>query len=73
MAKIACISCKYATVDNHASVGEWIAYKCSNPDSEFHKALLNVGINGETQKRISWTGCEFGEQRVVAKFKEMEV
>ncbi len=65
MAKIACISCKYATVDKSASMGGWTAYECSHSESEYDKALLNVGINGETQKRISWTGCEFGKRRDV--------
>lgn len=63
MAKTKCISCKYATVDNHASVGGWIAYECSNPESDFHKALLNVGVDGSRHKRISWSGCECGKRR----------
>ncbi len=63
MAKVKCIDCKYATVDKHASIGGWTAYECSNPDGEYHKALLNVGINGERQKQISWQGCELGRRR----------
>ena len=36
------ISCKYATVDKTMSEKGWNAYECSNADSEYHKALLNV-------------------------------
>lgn len=61
--KVMCINCKYARVDDSASIGTWKAYECSNTNSEFHKALLNVGIHGEMHKRISWCGCEQGERR----------
>ena len=60
---IMCISCKYATVDQDACEGSWIAYECSNSESEYHKALVNVGANGEKNKRISWSGCEHGVRR----------
>jgi hypothetical protein len=40
----------------------WAAYQCTNCDSEYHRALLNVSYNGDRQLRISWSGCECGEK-----------
>jgi hypothetical protein len=42
MKHIKCISCRFATVDKKASDSGWTAYECSNPKSEYYKALLNV-------------------------------
>lgn len=53
---IKCISCKFAKIDESASNSKWDAYECSNPKSEYHRALLNVTPNGEMLKRISWSG-----------------
>jgi len=39
----------------------WAAVECTNPDSEFHRALLNVTVNGGMQDRATWNGCEEGE------------
>ncbi len=58
--RIMCISCKHATADKQATEGKWTAYECSNADSEFYKALVNVGVNGEMHKKISWSGCKHG-------------
>jgi hypothetical protein len=41
----------------------WAAIECSNSRSEYHKALLNVSVNGDRQDRVSWSGCEHGERR----------
>ena len=41
----------------------WAAIQCTNPESEYHKALLNVSINGDMQDRITWSGCIDGERR----------
>jgi len=40
---------------------KWAAIQCVNPDSDYHKALLNVSINGDMQDRITWSGCTCGE------------
>jgi hypothetical protein len=61
--KIPCISCRYARPDPRASEGGWTAYECGNPESEYHKALLNVTPSGEKQYRITWCGCKCGERR----------
>ena len=41
----------------------WAAIQCTNPESEYHKALLNVSINGDMQDRVTWSGCIDGERR----------
>lgn len=61
--KIRCVSCKYAQVDKTASEGSWEAYQCINRKSEYYRALLNVSIEGDKAKRITWSGCELGERR----------
>jgi len=60
---IRCISCRFARPDKKASDRGWTAYECGNPESEYHKALLNVTPTGEKQYRITWSGCEYGERR----------
>jgi hypothetical protein len=62
--KIKCISCRFATIDESASDRDWKAYECSNPESEYHKSLINISENGDKHKRISWSGCEQGERKV---------
>ena len=47
---IKCISCKFAKIEEGASNSKWDAYECSNPKSEYHRALLNVRPNGEMLK-----------------------
>ena len=42
---------------------KWAAMECGNSDSEFYKALLNVTPGGDTQARITWSGCACGERR----------
>ena len=60
---IRCISCKHTRPDPTVSEGQWTAYQCGNAASEYHKALVNVAINGDRQHRISWSGCPLGERR----------
>lgn len=60
---IKCISCRFAKLDECASDSKWDAYECSNPISEYHKALLNVTTDGGKLKRISWKGCLEGERK----------
>ena len=64
MAKhIKCARCRFAQRDPKASDSEWTAYQCGNPKSEYHKALINVTLNGDKQELISWTGCVCGIPR----------
>jgi hypothetical protein len=42
----------------------WAAIECANPDSEYHKALLNVTPNGDKQNCVTWCGCSEGERRL---------
>jgi hypothetical protein len=42
---------------------KWKAIECANPDSEYHKALLNVSPNGDRQERVTWCGCGEGVGR----------
>ena len=58
---IKCISCRFARVDKSLSGTEWTAYECSNINSEYYMALLNINPNGGKKLEISWTGCEHGE------------
>lgn len=67
---IACISCQFATVDESASDKRWMAYECSNPESEYHKSLLNVSPNGDKNARISWSGCDYAKRKVPLKHQE---
>jgi len=41
----------------------WAAVECANPDSEFHRSLLNVTANGGMQDRVTWSGCDRGVRR----------
>lgn len=63
---IRCASCRFIRADRMASDRDWTAIMCGNPASVYHKALLNVSIDGDKQSRITWTGCEKGEERKVA-------
>jgi len=42
---------------------KWAAYRCTNSNSEYYKALLNVSPSGDMQSRITWSGCAGGERR----------
>ena len=64
MKHIKCISCRFATADKKASDSGWTAYECSNPKSEYYKALLNVTPDGDKRIRITWSGCARGERKV---------
>ncbi|MGO1368529.1 hypothetical protein [Senegalia sp. (in: firmicutes)] len=67
---IKCISCRFAKVDKDASDSKWDAYECSNPKSQYHKALLNTTPNGGKLKRISWSGCPHGKRKVKSNAKK---
>ena len=41
----------------------WAAVQCINPDSEYHRCLLNITPNGDKQQRVTWSGCPLGERR----------
>jgi hypothetical protein len=41
----------------------WAAIQCTNPKSEYHRALLNITLNGDIQSRVTWNGCACGETR----------
>ena len=62
--KIKCRDCRFARVDENAGDRDWTAYECGNPESEYHKALINVTPNGERMKNISWQGCEAGRAKI---------
>ena len=65
MAKhIRCADCKFVQEDEAFSDNLWTAYQCGNHKSEFHRSLLNITINGDKQKFISWRGCVVGERKV---------
>ena len=68
--RVRCISCRFATVDESASENKWKAYECSSPESEYHKSLLNVDVEGNKQKRITWSGCEHGKKKAHLECKE---
>lgn len=61
--KVPCVNCIYATEDRKASVGSWTAYECSNPESMFYLALLNVTKCGKKLRQITWSGCDKGKRR----------
>lgn len=67
---IKCISCSFAKEDEYSSDSKWKAYECSNPKSEYHRALLNIRSDGEKLKRISWSGCPHGERKVKSNAKK---
>ena len=48
---------------------KWPAIQCTNPESEYYRALLNVTPSGDMQDRVTWSGCVCGEpvERSVAK------
>lgn len=70
MKHIKCISCRFAQVDEKASDKSWTAYECSNPESDYYKALLNITPAGGKLTRISWSGCVHGERKVKANAQE---
>jgi hypothetical protein len=48
---------------------KWAAIQCTNPASEFYRALLNVSPNGDMLDSVTWSGCVCGKpvERGVAK------
>lgn len=53
-----CQSCCFVRHDPSASDGSFPAFECSNPKSEFYRALLNVTKNGDLEAAIQWIGCD---------------
>ena len=45
---------------------KWKAVQCVCSVSPYQYSLLNVTINGDKLKRVSWSGCEHGKRRVKA-------
>jgi len=41
---------------------KWAAIQCANPESEYHRALLNVTLGGDSQDQVTWVGCPLGEK-----------
>ena len=41
---------------------KWPAIQCTNHESEYYRALLNITLGGDKQDRITWTGCPLGER-----------
>jgi len=58
--QIRCSQCRYAQPDPTASKGKWTAYECSNRESDYYRALLNITEGGAKQDSVTWTGCECG-------------
>ena len=63
---VCCNGCKFKGTDAVCPKQTlmWAAVECGNPDSEYHKALLNVTLGGEIQDRVTWSGCVCGERGV---------
>jgi hypothetical protein len=56
-----CSKCRFALKDKQASNISWTAYQCGNINSEYYGCLLNTSKSGNTLRRITWSGCKFGE------------
>jgi hypothetical protein len=50
---------RFETVCSKQEV-KWPAIQCGNPDSEYHRSLLNITPSGEKLTRIAWSGCREG-------------
>lgn len=61
--KIRCASCTFVKEDATMNTRKWKAYECGNPQSEFHKSLLNVSVHGNKQPAITWSGCSCAVRR----------
>lgn len=59
---VKCADCRFARLDRTMCDRGWRAYKCGNPKSEYHQALLNVTSSGKKQAKITWCGCDKGEE-----------
>ena len=55
--------CEYRNTDDICpkQTLNWAAYECGNNRSGYHKALLNVTINGDKRTGVSWSGCKEGQ------------
>ena len=63
MAKhIRCSQCRFVRPDKAASEKGWTAYECGNRKSEYYKALVNVSLDGDMLRRVTWKGCPCGER-----------
>lgn len=61
---IKCEDCCFVRPDKSASTATWMAFECGNNESEYHRCLLNITLNGDKQQRITWAGCELGKRRL---------
>ena len=78
-----CANCKYAVEDVsteswervHNSYQVWVGIECSNPDSKYYKALLNITKKGTPQSEVTWKGCELHKEKPakgqVARFENI--
>ena len=41
---------------------KWPAIQCTNTESEYYRALLNITLGGDKQERITWACCPLGER-----------
>jgi len=59
---IKCYDCTFAieAIRNKRTV-----FVCSNKNSEFHKALLNINIDGKSSIRPTWRGCTLGKVKAI--------
>jgi len=54
-----CIECKFVESNITKNDKHWHAYICTNEQSIFNKAILNITWKGAKQLIPTWTGCEF--------------
>ncbi len=75
---IKCADCKFARVDEYAPGNGmvtvrnkkdkttrrvmWKGIECTNPDSVYHKSLLNIDVHGHKWNSIIWGGCYDGRR-----------
>ena len=67
---VRCAECRYAMFNEKASAYtqkkrelKWAAIQCTCTYSEYHKATLNISLNGDRQDFVSWDGCKNGVKR----------
>ena len=59
---IRCSKCRFVRQDEDASELGWKAYECGNRKSPYYKSLVNSSVNGEMLRRITFSGCAYGER-----------
>ena len=79
MSSIKCALCRFAQIDPDAPGNgiievcnrrtrarrkvRWDGVECTNRNSEYYKALLNINPEGKQMLKVTWTGCPLGERR----------